>query len=433
MVRVLKDTRVLVAEADPERLALVSEALRRAGATVISADDGAAVYAHLHGEPVRAVVAAAQLPDVAGSDVAGWSRALDAGPPVVLTAVPLRLAEARRALECGAHAYVAPECAVDALVQCLERDVHDAAAAFAGTSEAARRVRREIRALAASPEPVLVTGETGSGKEVVARALHRTGSRREGPFVPVNCGALPESLVEGELFGALRGSYTGAVRDRQGLLEAAAGGTLFLDEVGELPPPVQVALLRVLDGGGVRPLGATRERAVDVRVVAATHRDLGSEVARGRFREDLHFRLDVLRIHVPPLRERVADIPLLAQAFAEAPLRAEVLRELLGWRWPGNVRELAAAVRRAAVSEGGVVRRVAVSCDERGLDRRSLDALLRRHRGDVRAAARSLGVSVRTVQRRLARAGLRAAAYRRGGAGAGSFPDPPEICIASDM
>lgn len=411
-MRVLEDARVLLVEGDPERRARLRDALRRAGAVVSMAEDGAAAYIHLLAEPVRALVVGAQLPDVEGSDVAGWVRALGARAPVVLTASLQQIAEARRALTCGASAYVVPECAVEALLQCLERDVEDAAAAFTGTSDAARRVRQEIRAIAVSPEPALVTGESGSGKEVVARALHGSGPRSEGPFVPVNCGALPDALVEGELFGSLRGAYTGAVRDRQGLLEAAAGGTLFLDEVGELPASVQATLLRVLDGGGVRPLGATRERVVDVRIVAATNRDLAAEVARGRFREDLLFRLDVLRIHVPPLRERMADIPLLAQAVAEKPLSAELLRELMAWHWPGNVRELAAAVRRAAVLQDGGVRRTAASRPENVSGRRSLDALLRQHRGDLRAAARSLGVSVRTVQRRLARVGLRAAAYR---------------------
>jgi DNA-binding NtrC family response regulator len=188
------------------------------------------------------------------------------------------------------------------------------------------------------------------------------------------------------------------------------------------------------------------ERPVDVRIVAATHRDLAAAVAEGRFREDLHFRLDVLRIHVPPLRERVADIPLLARHFAADPPSPALLRELLAWRWPGNVRELAAALQRAALGSEGIAGSGGAPRGEPGRDRRSLDALLRTHRGDLGALARRLGVSVRTVQRRLARAGLRAADYRAAwaadaGPGAGPAragasepaPGPPEICIASDM
>jgi DNA-binding NtrC family response regulator len=302
----------------------------------------------------------------------------------------------------------------------------DPAGAFVGASEAAREVRRRIRAFASVTVPVLVTGATGTGKDVVARALHAASARAAAPFVPVNCAALPEALLEGELFGAARGAYTGADRDRDGLIAAAAGGTLFLDEVGELPPAGQAKLLRFLDAGAVRPLGAARERRVETRVVAASHRDLAADARSGGFREDLLFRLDVLRIHVPPLCERPEDVGPLARHFAARlatdagpiHLSAQAVADLARRRWPGNARELAAALARALVEQGPTIRRLREAQDGAwppagAADPRSrLDALLARYRGDLHAVARQLGVSVRTVQRRLARNGLRAAAYR---------------------
>jgi DNA-binding NtrC family response regulator len=304
----------------------------------------------------------------------------------------------------------------------------DPAGAFVGVSEAAREVRRRIRAFAAVTAPVLVTGATGTGKDVVARALHEAGARSAAPFVPVNCAALPEALLEGELFGAARGAYTGADRDREGLIAAAAGGTLFLDEVGELPPAGQAKLLRFLDAGAVRPLGVARERRIETRVVAASHRNLAEDARSGGFRADLLFRLDVLRIHVPPLCERSEDVGALARHFAAGlageadaiQLMPQALEDLARRHWPGNARELAAALARARVEQGTTIRRLreAEDCVSPGPitgdPRACLDAMLVRHRGDLHAVARQLGVSVRTVQRRLARSGLRAAAYRPG-------------------
>ena len=302
----------------------------------------------------------------------------------------------------------------------------DPAGTFVGASEASREVRRRIRAFASVAAPVLVTGATGTGKDVVARALHAAGPRAAAPFVPVNCAALPEALLEGELFGAARGAYTGADRDRDGLIVAAAGGTLFLDEVGELPPAGQAKLLRFLDAGAVRPLGAARERHVETRVVSATHRDLAAEARTGGFREDLLFRLDVLRIHVPPLCERPDDLVALAHHFAARlagdagtiHLTPEALRDLARRRWPGNARELAAALARAVVEQGSTLRRLREAEDGASPAGGQADpaarlaAMLVRHRGDLHAVASQLGVSVRTVQRRLVRSGLRAAAYR---------------------
>ncbi|CAM3607834.1 sigma-54-dependent transcriptional regulator [Paracidovorax anthurii] len=233
-----------------------------------------------------------------------------------------------------------------------------------GVSEAMREVHKRIGLAAASDAPVLIEGETGTGKELVARALHRHSERGAGPFVAVNCAAIPGELLESELFGHVKGAFTGAAADRPGCFRAADGGVLLLDEIGDMAPDVQAKLLRALQEGEVTPLGSHRPVKVDVRIVAATHRDLAAAVREGRFREDLRYRLDVLHIRLPPLRERLADIVPLAEHFlrrAAAPqpakrLSAEAARELLAHAWPGNVRELRNAMERChALQRGPVV------------------------------------------------------------------------------
>ncbi len=230
-----------------------------------------------------------------------------------------------------------------------------------GESPAMAALRATLRKVAPHKATVLIRGESGTGKEVVARAVHALSPRSGAPFVAVNCGAIPAGLIESELFGHLKGAFTDAVRDRVGLVEQAAGGTLFLDEIGELPAASQVKLLRVLQDGHVKRLGGDSDVVVDVRVVAATSRPLEAEVAAGRFREDLFFRLDVLTLRLPPLRDRTGDVARLAAHFladARARLGAavtarafepEALAALEGYAWPGNVRELENTIERAAV------------------------------------------------------------------------------------
>jgi transcriptional regulator with PAS, ATPase and Fis domain len=224
-----------------------------------------------------------------------------------------------------------------------------------GRSQPLLGLGSRIESLAASGATVLITGETGTGKELVARALHARGPRAGGPFVPHNFAAIPDSLVESEVFGHVKGAYTGAHGDRPGLFELAHTGTLFLDEIGDASPPVQSRLLRVLQEGEVRRVGDTRARRVDVRVVAATHRDLVEDIRQGRFRADLYYRLHVLSLRVPPLRERREDIPLLVAHLAarhlRRPIRAvrrDALEALREHPWTGNVRELEGAIVRAA-------------------------------------------------------------------------------------
>jgi two-component system, NtrC family, response regulator AtoC len=234
-----------------------------------------------------------------------------------------------------------------------------------GQSAAFREVMSLASRVAAYPTTVLLTGESGTGKEALARAIHRQSPRAAEPFVGINCGAIPENLLESELFGHEKGAFTGAERAREGLFAEADGGTLFLDEIGELPQSLQVKLLRALQERRVRPVGGSREREVDVRVITATARDLIEDVATNRFREDLYYRINVVHLHMPPLRMRRDDIPLLTEHFLERhserlglpakPIKPEVMALLVRYVWPGNVRELENVLERALVLSGGAI------------------------------------------------------------------------------
>jgi transcriptional regulator with PAS, ATPase and Fis domain len=236
-----------------------------------------------------------------------------------------------------------------------------------GNSPKMRQIHTLINKIADSNATILITGESGTGKELAARAIHELSPRREQPFVPVNCGAIPEELLESELFGHVRGAFTGAVNSRQGRFQLANGGTLFLDEIGEMSPKLQVKLLRVLQERQFEPVGSDRAVQVDVRVVAATNRDLHVAVREGKFREDLFYRLNVLPVHLPPLREREGDIPLLVEHFLGvhgrrkahgcAQVDSAAMAALEKYRWPGNVREVENLVERLIVlNEDGVIR-----------------------------------------------------------------------------
>jgi two-component system response regulator HydG len=360
------------------------------------------------------------------------------------------------ALRAGAYDYLAKPFEPDDLARVVARAAErwalvgrarlleaalDAQSGLTGDSPPILAVRRLVERVGPMPVGVLLTGESGTGKEVVARELHRLSGR--GRLVAVNCGAIPENLLETELFGAAKGAFSGATADRRGLFEEADGGTLFLDEIGELPLSLQVKLNRALEEGEVRRVGAARARAVDVRVVAATHRDLEGMVADGTFRADLLYRLRVVRVHLPPLRERVADIPSLAARFLQVaaarfrgrPLRLDpdALAALERAPWPGNVRELRHAMEHAAVLAGGDVVTVADLPDElraglpaaeagtyrdaveRARDRAGRDylqALLRRSGGNVTRAAEEAGVERETLHRLLRRHGLEAGRFR---------------------
>jgi transcriptional regulator with GAF, ATPase, and Fis domain len=321
-----------------------------------------------------------------------------------------------------------------------ERAQRERFAGIVGGSPAMRQVYALMESATSTEITVLVQGETGTGKEGIARAIHENGSRSDGPFIAVNCGALQETILESELFGVRKGAFTGAHSDRAGLFEAAHDGTLFLDEIGEMSPGMQVKLLRVLEEGEIRRVGDTHDRKVDLRVIAATNRDLAAEVKEGRFREDLFYRINVFPIQVPALRERREDIPALVTHFlgrSTASLKKEVdgiepaaLDCLVRYDWPGNVRQLENEIQRAvaiARSGEGITRdclseplrttaratrsltpprgslREAVQAFERDHIRAALDG----HAGSVTEAARALGVSRQLLHRRLKDLGIR--------------------------
>jgi two-component system response regulator PilR (NtrC family) len=308
-----------------------------------------------------------------------------------------------------------------------------------GKSRAMQKVFEVIGKIHSTRTSVLITGESGTGKELVARALHTEGSRAKFPFIAVNCGAIPEELMESELFGHKKGAFTGAVVDHVGMFQSAKGGTLFLDEIGELSPALQVKLLRVLQERKVKPVGATDESETDVRVIAATNRDLEAEVARGAFRADLYYRLNVVEIHIPPLRHRREDIPLLAEHFLkrfgvehgrELQLTKDAMRKLESYDFPGNVRELENMIERAvALSSSSTIgvtdlpevkpaKHVPDGPVEFPADGVDLDALLSDYErgwvmraleqtGGVRKrAAVLLGISFRSLRYRLAKLGI---------------------------
>jgi two-component system response regulator HydG len=390
-----------------------------------------------------------RLPGMDGLELLKRLRALDEALPIVMLTGHGAVREAVEAMRHGAHDFLTKPVSLEQLERVLERasqardllqenrrlrrlaGTDSGADEILGDSPEIEAVRALIVRIGPSDAPVLVTGESGTGKELVARAIHARSPRSAKPFVVVHCGAIPENLIESELFGHERGAFTGADRKRAGLFEAAHGGTLFLDELGELPLAVQPVLLRALQFGEVRTVGGNRVQHVDVRVVAATHRDLLSEVEEKRFREDLYYRLSTLVVDVPALRQRRADVPLLARVFLErestklgrrlafAPGALEALARL---DWPGNVRELENAITRLATLTSGatigpadvealvtVRRRPAAAggalptLDIEELERLAVLAALEKHVGNKRAAAAELGVSPKTLYSKLAK------------------------------
>jgi DNA-binding NtrC family response regulator len=310
-----------------------------------------------------------KLPDGSGLEVLAEARKQQVASPFIIITAHTTPQHALEALRAGAAEYLSKPFNVEDLKLILEKllrageteaeaqDVPN----FIGSSPAIRRILDMVPRLAATPSTVFITGESGTGKELLAQAIHAFSAAANGPFLSVNCGALPEGLLESELFGHVRGSFTGAIKDHKGLFVDAEGGTLLLDEVGELTPLMQVKLLRVLQERRVRPVGSSHEVEVNVRVLAATNRDLERAVKDNEFREDLYYRLNVLHIHLPPLRQRMEDLSELARHFVKRTcenfgtpakrLTADALRVLQAYSWPGNVRELENVIERTIALE----------------------------------------------------------------------------------
>ena len=373
----MPDTRVLVVDDEQSMRELLAIMLRQAGYHVSAADGGEAAIQLLKSESFDLVVTDLRMRKVDGLAVLKATKEFSPRTVVLVVTAFASTETAVEAMKLGAYDYVTKPFKLDELKltvanalerrrlqeenQALKRQLRRERGFdnFVGRSPKILDVFETIRKTADSGSTVMITGESGTGKELVAQALHWESARRNGPFVSVNCGAVPEMLMESELFGHLKGAFTGAVANTEGLFAAADGGTLFLDEITEIPQTVQVKLLRAIQERQIRRVGDTRDVKIDVRLIAASNRDLGKAVADGILREDLFYRLNVIPIHLPPLRDRREDIPLLVARFMKK-LGPEVGREVRGvtpeavavleqYHWPGNIRELENVVERALV------------------------------------------------------------------------------------
>ncbi len=375
-------TKILVVDDETAILETLSILFRGEGYDVVTADSGARALEALEEERPDIVLTDIRMPGASGLDVLSRAREVDPEMAVILMTAQASLQSAMRAVNEGAYYYLQKPFGNDELLaicrraaeartlrrenRLLRRKISSGegsdAARPVGVAPAFTEVVELAETVAGTDSTVLLVGESGTGKEVLARYIHQRSERADGPFMSINCGALPESLLESELFGHVKGAFTGAVKDRDGLLVAAEGGTFFLDEIGEMSPATQVKLLRALQEREVIPVGSTRSVPVDVRIIAATNRDLEEDIKTGRFRSDLYYRLNVIQLRLPPLRERKEDIPLLARHFLDrrsaetgTPLRLSEEAEgvLVDYDWPGNVRELENALERACVVTRG--------------------------------------------------------------------------------
>jgi DNA-binding NtrC family response regulator len=450
-------TRVLVAEDDRVARDLLCEILRGEGFEVEAVDDGAGAVERAVAGRYDLVVSDVRMERSGGLDVLkAFTERAPATPVILITAFG-DVTGAMEAIQRGAYDYVSKPFNVEELKltvgRALERkrlvaeqktvpsDARTNLQDIVGKTPVMLEVYKLVARVAASTATVLVHGESGTGKELVARAIHTHSPRAGATFVPVNCTALTESLLESELFGHAKGAFTGAVAAKRGLFEMANGGTLFLDEIGDMGPKMQAQLLRTLQDGEVRPVGGTEAIRVDVRLVCATNKDLDEEVKAARFREDLYFRINVVTIRLPPLRERREDIPMLVGHFlnklalrerrAPAAMSPEALKLLTGYAWPGNVRELENAIERAvAVAKGNVILPSDLPPEVGGgpepgagaesggllgevgnrptlaeLERRYIQLVLGEVGGNKKKAAEKLGIDRRTLYRALERGG----------------------------
>ncbi|MFP4080586.1 MAG: sigma-54-dependent transcriptional regulator [Ectothiorhodospira sp.] len=446
--------KILVVEDDASHRDLVSEELQDAGWSVLSAGDVPTARGFLRDGEVALVLSDLRLPGEDGLELLEDCRQQPLPPAFIMLTAFGTIAQAVEALKQGADDFLTKPVDLDHLVIAVRRTLNnrrlqaevahfremlqgDDFHGLIGSSPSMQALYTRIRQLAGAAGPVLVTGESGTGKELVARAIHNESPRASGPFVAINCAGIPGELMESELFGHVAGAFSGARQARRGLFEEAHGGTLLLDEIGEMPMPMQAKLLRLLQDGRVRPVGGNREVETDVRVVAATNRDLTPMIQEQAFREDLFYRLETFRLHVPPLRERGDDIERLAARFLARcgaamdrrvdGISPEALRALRGYAFPGNVRELANLVERAVTFCRG--QEIQLRDLPERLTRRPRDGggsafpwseeedspmptlaevedryirwVLHRLEGNKRQAARVLGIGRRTLYRRL--------------------------------
>jgi two-component system response regulator HydG len=442
---------LLVADDDPGLRESLQRTLTRAGYRVVLAPDGRAALDQIQGGGIDLILSDLKMPGLTGIELLRAAKALVPDVDVILLTAFGTIEEAVNAMKDGAYDFITKPFRGEQLLKvvgkalerrslieqnrALQKQLEDLQSknAMIGASPAFRRMMTLVEQVADSSATVLIQGESGAGKEGVARAIHERSARKNGPFVAVNCAALPEALLESELFGYEKGAFTGAAGRKEGRFELADGGTLFLDEVADLSPITQPKILRVLQEGEFERLGGTRTSRVDVRIVTATNQDLAQMVKEKRFREDLFYRLNVITVTVPPLRERREDIRLLAQHFLRVyaaknnrrleGFTDEAIRRLEGYSWPGNVRELENVIERGVVlargslmdvtdlseeiagatplPEGVLTVRIGTPLAE--IEQRLLDETLRVTRGNKTLTAKLLGIDVRTVSRKLER------------------------------
>lgn len=430
---------ILVVDDDPQIRELLETRLESGGYAVVTAADGEGALATLkRGGGTDLIITDLRMPVMDGLE---FLRRLVKGkthPPVIFLTAYGSVAEAVEAMKLGAYDFLEKPYSGADLMNMVQRALEHAGEdqLLAGTSSAMKKMLAVIDRVAATPSSVLITGESGTGKELVARSLHAGSRRAANPMIVIDCGALPDSLLESELFGHRKGSFTSATQDKVGLLEMADGGTVFLDEIGNISLPMQTRLLRFLQNGEVRRVGDTKPRRVDVRVIAATNRDLAVAISEGSFREDLYYRLEVVTISLPPLRQRREDIPILAEAFlaqAAGQLHRNVsafsegvLNLLENHAWPGNVRQLKHVVEAGvALSRGesleledlshsgfALVADASISDETDGLshlERQEREQILKALRASSwvqKRAADSLGISGRVIHYKIRKYGI---------------------------
>ncbi|MCA9709089.1 MAG: sigma-54-dependent Fis family transcriptional regulator [Myxococcales bacterium] len=453
-----RHARILVVDDEPSMREFLTICLRRAGYQAEAVEGGAQALTRLDAAPFDLVITDLTMPGLDGMELLRRVVARPEPPLVIMITAFATTDTAVEAMKLGAYDYLTKPFKVDEIQVVVQRALErvdltsenqrlrdelrgvQRLDGMVGRSAPMQRVFELVRRVAPTRTNVLIRGESGTGKELVAKALHNLSDRAAGPFVAVNCGAIPENLMESELFGHVRGAFTGAAGARDGVFVAAEGGTLFLDEIGDLSLPTQVKLLRALQERSIRPVGGDRELAVDCRVVAATNRDLEAAIEAGEFRRDLYFRLDVVQVVLPPLRHRPEDVTPLVERFFERltrelgrPLHGispEAMEWFLRYDYPGNVRELENLVERAVALETGpqlsvthLPRRGAPRSDaatlpqlgEHGIDldqavadleRHLICAALERSRGVRKEAAKLLGISFRSLRYRLEKLGI---------------------------
>ena len=455
----------LIVDDEPDIRDLLEITLTRMGITTLTAPDLTSARKLLEQNTTHLCLTDMNLPDGNGIELVQWIQNHSPATPVAVITAYGNMDTAIESLKAGAFDFVSKPVELPRLRELVNsalklaepkadtEDTADEPGLLLGKSPEIRKLRNQTRKLARSQAPVFISGESGSGKELVARMIHLQGPRREGPFIAVNCGAIPSELMESEFFGHKKGSFTGAVENKDGLFRSANGGTLFLDEVADLPLAMQVKLLRAIQEKAVRPVGDTKEVPVDIRVLSATHKNLPELIQEGSFRQDLFYRINVIELVVPPLRERPDDIPLLAHHILErianeyecapASLTPKAVERLRGYDFPGNVRELENVLERAftlcdadqidtddlhlgngvqhaasatqiiAEGQSGEGERVAVpdgNIDLEGyleeIERQAIEKALEATRWNKTAAAKRLGISFRALRYRLKKLGM---------------------------